>query len=121
MSTTEIGPGYTTSSKDARKAAARAEASASVHLERDRSSLYGGLCTNCAKLETCNYPSTTSETWFCEEYEVAKAPEKLVKLDEMQVDEVPEPNAGLCVNCERRGTCTLPKPLGGVWFCNEYE
>ena len=28
---------------------------------------------------------------------------------------------GLCVNCEHRETCTLPKPKSGVWHCEEYE
>jgi hypothetical protein len=119
MSTTEIG--FNTGSKEAREAAARAEASAAIHLRRDRSSLYGGLCSNCERLETCTYPSTTSETWFCGEYSVAKAPEQKLQVVDLHVDEVPEAKLGLCVNCEARGRCTLPKPIGGVWFCNEYE
>lgn len=28
---------------------------------------------------------------------------------------------GLCKNCKKRKTCTLPKPEGGVWRCEEYE
>jgi hypothetical protein len=28
---------------------------------------------------------------------------------------------GLCRNCKRLKTCTLPKPQGGVWRCEEYE
>ena len=119
MSITEVG--FTTSSKESRKAAARAEAASSLHIQRDRSTLYGGICSNCERLETCTYPSTTSETWFCEEYSVARAPDAKAKPVDMHVDEVPEPKMGLCVNCEARGTCTLPKPVGGVWFCNEYE
>lgn len=27
---------------------------------------------------------------------------------------------GLCKNCEKRETCTIPKPKGGVWRCKEY-
>ena len=27
---------------------------------------------------------------------------------------------GLCVNCDHRFTCTLPKPESGVWYCEEY-
>ena len=118
MSPTEVG--YTTT-KEARKAAARAEAAANLHILRDRSTIFGGLCSNCEKLETCTYPSTISETWFCEEYSVAKAPEQKAQTVDFHVDEVPEAKLGLCVNCELRGTCTLPRPSGGVWFCNEYE
>ncbi len=72
MSPTDVG--FTTSSKEARKAAARSEAAANLHIQRDRSTLYGGLCSNCESLETCTYPSTTSETWFCEEHSVANPP-----------------------------------------------
>ena len=28
---------------------------------------------------------------------------------------------GLCINCENRETCILPKPAGGVWQCEEYS
>lgn len=28
---------------------------------------------------------------------------------------------GLCRNCKKRKGCTLPKPEGGVWHCEEYE
>jgi hypothetical protein len=28
---------------------------------------------------------------------------------------------GLCINCEHRFTCTLPRPETGVWYCEEYE
>jgi len=28
---------------------------------------------------------------------------------------------GLCINCENRFTCILPKPAGGVWHCEEYR
>lgn len=28
---------------------------------------------------------------------------------------------GLCKNCRKRKTCTLPKPDGGLWRCEEYE
>jgi hypothetical protein len=28
---------------------------------------------------------------------------------------------GLCKNCKKRETCSLPKPEGGVWRCEHYE
>ncbi len=28
---------------------------------------------------------------------------------------------GLCINCDLRFTCTLPKPETGVWYCEEYR
>ena len=28
---------------------------------------------------------------------------------------------GLCRNCKKQKTCTLPKPEGGIWRCEDYE
>jgi hypothetical protein len=30
------------------------------------------------------------------------------------------PFKGLCVNCDRRFTCTFPRSESGVWSCDEY-
>ena len=27
---------------------------------------------------------------------------------------------GLCASCDLRDVCTYPRPLGGVWNCDEY-
>ena len=27
---------------------------------------------------------------------------------------------GLCVNCDHRYECTFPRPVRGVWSCDEY-
>lgn len=27
---------------------------------------------------------------------------------------------GLCITCEKRETCTIPEPEGGIWRCKEY-
>jgi hypothetical protein len=27
---------------------------------------------------------------------------------------------GLCINCEKRHTCSISKPKEGVWRCDEY-
>ena len=35
-------------------------------------------------------------------------------------DSLRTPFKGLCVNCDHRFTCTLPKPESGVWYCEEY-
>ena len=91
---------------------------------RDLAITHKGLCSNCEKLEECSYPSTTSETWFCEEYSCAKAEEspKLQVLDpSKETAEGRETQLGLCVNCAQRETCQFPRPAGGVWFCGEYE
>jgi len=28
---------------------------------------------------------------------------------------------GLCMNCDNRFECQLPRPEGGVWHCEEYR
>jgi hypothetical protein len=28
---------------------------------------------------------------------------------------------GLCMNCDNRFECRLPRPEGGVWHCEEYR
>ena len=28
---------------------------------------------------------------------------------------------GLCATCTHRATCTLPRPPGGVWQCDDYR
>jgi hypothetical protein len=28
---------------------------------------------------------------------------------------------GLCMNCDHRFECRLPRPEGGVWHCEEYR
>jgi hypothetical protein len=28
---------------------------------------------------------------------------------------------GLCVNCDNRKICKHPKPVSGVWYCEEYR
>jgi len=28
---------------------------------------------------------------------------------------------GLCRNCKKRQDCTVPKPDGGIWRCEDYE
>lgn len=122
MSPTQTDSGYTTTSRDPHQAVARSEASASVRLHRDRSTMYRGLCSNCEKLDTCSYPSAINDTWYCEEYSVESAPKQSAPPRELfQIEELPATKMGLCVNCEQRESCKLPKPAGGVWFCNEYE
>ncbi len=35
--------------------------------------------------------------------------------------EQPRIYRGLCMNCDLRETCALPRPESGVWFCEEYQ
>ncbi len=95
--------------------------------------VYGGLCSTCTKQLVCVFPRDQSRPVMqCEEFEgitpdPAKCAEKTRSLSEDARDsshsEEHQPGTymGLCSNCEKRETCTFPKPESGVWRCEEYE
>jgi len=88
-----------------------------------------GLCQNCRHQAACALWRNPSESVVhCEEYEVAgavaKAAGESFKLPSRQGKKTGSGDTkfkGLCVNCENRKTCTLSKPPGGVWHCEEYS
>lgn len=66
----------------------------------------------------------------CEEFEgILYAPEGISRAHTPFIggeapetyEEEPTQLKGLCKLCEKRATCTYPKPEGGVWHCAEYE
>lgn len=86
----------------------------------------GGLCRDCSKADTCTFPRDPSHPIrSCDEFEelafpstassVARPVRSLVRED---TDE-PMELKGLCKECALRFTCVYPKPLGGVWHCDE--
>jgi hypothetical protein len=89
----------------------------------------GGLCRDCVKADTCTFPRDPSRpVWSCEEFEgvepnpphpTARAG---VAVERVVVVENPAETrelTGLCRECARRPGCRYPKPLGGVWHCDE--
>lgn len=96
----------------------------SSNLTRSR---YGGLCSTCKNSLECTYPRDPKRPVLqCEEFEgVTKVSEKPSKTKITLVKEAKfnaeEELKGLCKLCEKRLTCTFPKPEGGVWHCEEYE
>ncbi len=85
-----------------------------------------GLCRTCSKGEVCTFPRDPSRPiWSCDEFEGlafsppaplgARPPLSLVREDPAE----PMDLKGLCKQCENRFTCIYPKPLGGVWHCDE--
>lgn len=87
---------------------------------------FNGLCVNCIKLNECSYYRRNSKpVIFCEEYECAQEAFNQAIASPQNDSEVEESMIagrvkGLCINCERRDTCSFPKPEGGVWHCEEY-
>ncbi len=122
MAPTQTDAGFTTTSREARSSVARTEVETNRQALREHPSLYRGICSNCEKLGSCNYVSAINDTWFCEEHVVEKGAGPVAPPADLQpVTEALDTRLGLCMNCAARGTCALPKPAGGVWFCNEYE
>ncbi len=62
-----------------------------------------GICASCKHENDCIYAAGDSQPPAeCAQFELAIG------------------NAGLCATCEKRKTCVVPKPEGGVWRCEEY-
>ena len=85
---------------------------------------YRDLCSTCSHQRACGSRSTPERPiLFCELFEVLAAaptaaavaprPERPASAHGVQ-------HRGLCVNCEERDECTMPRPEGGVWHCEEY-
>ncbi len=83
---------------------------------------FNDLCTNCRNREQCRICEARSQAiYFCEEYEAATL--QGINWDNQKPVAMPMPpvEAGICVNCERRHTCSIEKPEGGIWHCEEYK
>ncbi len=87
---------------------------------------YRDLCSDCDRAEACSSRRRPRRPiFFCEEFEVFGA--TLASESERAVREEPrearsgKTRIGLCVNCDYADACTLPKPEGGIWHCEEYR
>lgn len=66
-------------------------------------------------------PAKPRLVYHCEGYAEMHPEAEPLLVPGMVKDETPvEPAIGLCLNCEHRDTCTLPRLEGGVWHCEEY-
>ena len=91
-----------------------------------------GLCSTCNNSPGCFFLASRGPALFCEMFdnyvpsalwatgEAAPASVRpLVTVS--RADTEVSGCTGLCVNCENRQTCNLPRPDGGVWHCEEYR
>ena len=82
---------------------------------------FNDLCANCMQRDDCSIcRARTSAIHYCEEY--AAATLQGIQWDNRPPVASPKPpiEAGICVNCEKRATCTVERPDGGIWHCEEY-
>lgn len=88
---------------------------------------YPGLCTTCVHEPACTFPrSEDRPVTTCDEFEGAVEAKIRQAVESPRFDERfsvanREWFPGLCLTCEKRETCTFPKPEGGVFSCDEFE
>ncbi len=88
-----------------------------------------GLCSTCINSSSCVYRDARDrDAQYCEMFDAGNGsrptpsttlittvkPGDREKAGQTKLK-------GLCVNCENRDTCTLPKAESGVWHCEEYQ
>jgi hypothetical protein len=88
-----------------------------------------GLCGTCIHRDTCALRSrNTAPVVFCEEFTpVEPGAQSFSAGFGPRLRPVPAPSTdrasewiGLCKSCANRHHCTLRKPFGGVWHCEEF-
>jgi hypothetical protein len=100
--------------------------------ERKMAAANSGLCLTCNKAATCLQRESKAPVLYCEMFvgivhssagmsgfDLEK--ENIVAADAGQPDETSIKYTGLCVNCEKRTSCTRIEANGGVWHCEEYR
>ncbi len=90
--------------------------------------IQGSLCSNCKHQGGCSFlQKACAPIIECELYEcgLSEKPRLMVvRKPCASAEDLPEADSallGLCVNCENLRGCNLPKPIGGVWMCEEYR
>ncbi len=81
-----------------------------------------GLCQSCVLAPECMFPRLPGHpVQFCEEFRTdaqrPDPPQETVAHAAASDPALP----GLCSNCDKRATCLFPKPVSGIWRCEEYE
>lgn len=88
-----------------------------------------GLCTTCVHRDACGLRSrNAAPVVFCEEFtpvETGSSPSAPGLGHRLRTVPPPQPARaaewiGLCKSCNNRHHCTLRKPPGGVWHCEEF-
>jgi hypothetical protein len=88
---------------------------------------HGGLCSTCNNDPRCTFlriPGTA--VMECLEFQGES-----LEVDGRHVEAFSSPRRGksarhahepgLCPLCDKKSTCTFPKPPGGVWLCEEFQ
>ncbi len=84
-----------------------------------------GLCVTCAYADGCAFRRDVAQAVLeCDEYEILGSGAERPNAARAARARAPETQLprfkGLCVDCQIRHRCGLPKPEEGVWHCEEY-
>ncbi len=81
------------------------------------------LCSTCNNQSTCMYRKTRNHPiFFCEQFDPYVPVSGATVTKHYSPQLISHNNVkGLCSNCDNYKTCTLPKPEGGIWHCEEYR
>jgi len=85
---------------------------------------YNDLCSTCNHSETCALRAHSGRPiLYCDEFDNFEPASKKKVVRTAAVKEVKSSKLrqGLCMNCENREFCVLPKSESGVWHCDEYR
>lgn len=83
---------------------------------------YSDLCSTCNHAPTCvQIKNIKRPVLFCEEFDdYVKPVHEKVREAVSELKEDYDKTMGLCCNCSNRDICTISKPNGGIWHCEEY-
>ncbi len=89
--------------------------------------IFVGLCATCNNAADCVYRKRRgTDAIYCETFDDYARPnggngKRVATIVTTLEIAKPSEFKGLCVNCEDRDTCKLPRPEGGIWHCEEYK
>jgi hypothetical protein len=90
---------------------------------REKPAEYYGLCMTCTHSQSCGFNRDVSQIVLgCDEFGIMTGSEAAISGDQGTGIELSstEKFKGLCINCDIRLDCRLPKPEEGVWHCEDY-
>jgi len=120
---------FTAAQKATKKAKAKTQKTTRVKheskVEEPKQEQFLGLCMTCIHANGCAFRRDVAQAVLeCDEFDIGQtAPVKLDvsgKAEAKSVGGQPSKFKGLCVNCDVRHDCSLPKSEEGVWHCEEY-
>jgi hypothetical protein len=94
------------------------------HTATEEPQQFLGLCMTCVHADGCAFRRDVSQAVLeCDEFDMGPGPKSVIEVPSVSAVKVGGQDTafkGLCVNCDVRNECKLPRPEEGVWHCEEY-